>query len=461
MDLLTDIRESPMSRFQVVGIAVALSLFFVDGIDVAVMSYVAPALSREWETSPVLLGYLLSAGLFGMAAGSFLLTPLADRIGRRKLTLASLTVATIGTALCVVAADVPQLVAFRVLTGIGVGGMMANLNVLVSEYASNRRRGAIIGLYSAGYPIGATLGGLAAALVIPTFGWHALFAVAALLSAVLLLISARLLPESLDYLLTRQPNNALERVNAILARMHRQPITQLPDLPDTRGARSPWREVLTGSVGVRTVLLWIGYSLVLAAYYFATTWIPKIMAGTTGDDALGVRIGLVFNIGGIVGCLMFGALALRFRSLPILVGALTLAAVSFAAFGSTLGAPGVAATFAVFMGTVTACAVSGYYAISPGLYSPRSRSTGMGMAIGVGRVASILAPIVVGYLLGGGLTPRDLFLVFAAPLVAAVLATVALGVSQRRHPAATLMDDTAGERRRSPDPRTPAADGAA
>src|SRR4249919_2487998 len=211
MDVLTQIRQSPMTRFQVMAVVIALTLILIDGFDVAVMAYAAPSLSRAWGLDPVTLGFLLSASLFGMAAGSIFLTPLADRIGRRKLALISLVIISIGMVLSVFAGDAVQLMAFRIITGIGVGGMMANLNVLVSEYSSDKRRGTIIGIYAAGYPIGATVGGLVAAPLIPVYGWHSVFIVGAALTVLMLAISWRFLPESLDYLLTRRPSGALPK----------------------------------------------------------------------------------------------------------------------------------------------------------------------------------------------------------------------------------------------------------
>ncbi|HEY5881417.1 MAG TPA: MFS transporter [Nakamurella sp.] len=167
-----------MSRFQLVAIGIALALIILDGFDVAVMAYAAPALARDWHIDPVLLGFLLSGSLFGMAAGSIFLTPLADRIGRRNLTMLSLVIASIGMTLTVFSTGITDLLIYRIITGLGVGGMMANLIVLVSEYSSDKRRGSIIGVYAAGYPIGATIGGLVAAPLIPAMGWRSIFAVA-------------------------------------------------------------------------------------------------------------------------------------------------------------------------------------------------------------------------------------------------------------------------------------------
>jgi benzoate transport len=424
-----------MGRFQVVAVAIALILILIDGFDVAVMAYAAPALSREWHIDPVQLGFLLSASLFGMAAGSILLTPLADRIGRRPLTLMSMTIVSVGMILSVFASDPAQLLAFRVITGLGVGGMMANLNVLVSEYASDRRRGPIIGIYAAGYPIGATLGGLAAGPLIPAFGWHSAFVAGAALSVAMLVATALWLPESLDFLLARRPANSLERVNAILARMGRPALAALPAQAGDGAvvrADAAVREVLGRATRFRTFMLWIGYACLVAAYYFANTWTPKIMASVSGNDSLGVTAGTLANFGGILGCFIFSALAVRYRSSRLLAGSLAAAAAAYVVFGLAFSQIALAVALAALLGILTTAGIAGFYAVSPGVYSAAARATGLGWMIGLGRLMSIVAPILVGYLISGGWAPKDIFFLFAIPLLGAAAAVVALSVSQRR-----------------------------
>ncbi|MFE7422093.1 MFS transporter [Rhodococcus sp. NPDC057529] len=431
MDLLHDIRQAPMTRFQVVTIAIALALIILDGIDVAVMAYAAPVLSREWDIDGVALGLLLSASLFGMAAGSIFLTPLADKIGRRALTIVALSLAGTGMILSIFATGPTDLMIYRIITGLGVGGMMANLIVLVSEYCSDKRRGAILGVYSAGYPIGATLGGMIVGPLLPAFGWRSVFVVGAALTVLLLLLSIRALPESLDFLLTKRPTNALNRINAILAKMKRPALTELPDVHHPR-ADSVVREILTPPIRFRTLMLWIGYACLVAAYYFVNTWTPKIIATSSGNDSLGVTVGVIANAGGIIGCLIFGALALRFHTRLLLVAALTLSALTYIGFGLMFQTLSVAIAIALLLGILTTAAIAGFYSSTPEVYSARSRATGMGWMIGVGRLMSIVAPILVGVLLDGGLKPENVFYLFAIPLAVAALCVLALGVSVRR-----------------------------
>lgn len=432
MDVLEEIRQSRMSRFQVMAVSIALALIMIDGFDVAVMAYAAPTLSREWGIDAVMLGFLLSASLFGMAAGSILLTPLADRIGRRKLTIISLVIISIGMILSVFSGGPMELMVWRVLTGLGVGGMMANLNVLVAEYASDARRGSIIGIYAAGYPIGATIGGLVAGPFIPLYGWQALFAVGALLTVLMLALSWKFFPESLDYLLTRRPPKALERINSILIKIGKTPVSALPPVAVTLEQKSAIGEVMTRPVRFRTLMLWIGYACLVAAYYFANTWTPKIMATASGSDSIGVTTGVIANAGGILGCFIFSALAVKFRSQLLLVATLVGAAVAYLIFGLVFQQVGVAMVLALFLGILTTAGIAGFYATSPGVYTARARATGVGWMIGLGRLVSIVAPILVGYLISGGWQPENVFFLFAIPLAAAALCVVALGVSLKR-----------------------------
>ena len=140
MDVRQAIHTQPMKRLQIVTVAIAIAITMIDGYEILVMAFVAPALSREWGIGPVQVGYLLSAGIFGMTAGATCLSPLADRFGRRRYILASLLLIVVGMGLSAVAQNVAQLLAFRAFAGLFLGGIVASINILVAEYCSDRRR---------------------------------------------------------------------------------------------------------------------------------------------------------------------------------------------------------------------------------------------------------------------------------------------------------------------------------
>jgi benzoate transport len=426
MDILNEVRTSPMSRLQIRAVAVAIALMLIDGMDVAVAAYAAPALSKSWSLDPVTLGFLLSSGLVGMAAGSLFLTPFSDKIGRRRMMLVALVLVSAGMILSVFAADVMQLMAFRVLAGLGIGGMIANLNVYVSEYSSDKRRGSIFGLYTAGFAIGATLGGFIASPLIPQFGWRSVFVVGAAASVVMLAITWRFLPESLDYLISKRPQNALSQVNNILVQMSRPALAELPELPRNEQTQKGIKSLLTGRMAAQTLLLWLGYGLMIAAYYFASTWTPKLIATSSGDDSLGVTMGLMVNFGGIIGCFIFSILAVFLRSRHLLLGSLAASALIYVLFGMAFNQSSLAIIIGALLGVVTSANVAGFYATTPSLFPAALRGTGVGWMVGIGRLVSIISPILVGYLLAGGWRAENIFMLFGLPLIVSAVAMVAV-----------------------------------
>lgn len=444
MDLKVEIRNSPMSRFQIMAVAVCLILIMIDGFDVLVMSFAAPALSVEWHIPPIQLGYLLSAGLFGMAIGSIFLTPLADRIGRRNLTLLSLTIISLGMILSIMSMDLGQLIAFRVFTGLGIGGMIANLSVIVSEYSSDKRRGLAMGIYAAGYPIGGSVGGAIAGVLIAGYGWRASFAFGAAVSVAMLIVCWFTLPESLEYLAEKRKAGSLPQMNRILAKMGRAPLTELPPVPThAEAATSVFKEVFGRKMLTQTLLMWLGYAFLIAAFYFANTWTPKILATATGDNQIGVTAGVLVSTGGVVGSIGFGIVSTWVKSRRLNTLCLLLSAAGYIAFASSFGTIGIALGLAALLGMLTNSGVAGYYTIVPPLYSAKARASGFGWMIGVGRLVSIVAPIVVGYLIDAGMPPVTIFYLFAIPLVISAGCCVALGaVLRMNHKDATAAQTT-------------------
>lgn len=174
-DVLSEINHNNMSRYQWFVILICICLNIIDGFDVMVMAFTAPSVSAEWSLSGAQIGLLLSSGLFGMAAGSIFLAPLADKIGRRLLILVCLVIAGLSMLGCALVQSHGMLAALRFITGIGVGGILASSNVLASEYANVRWRSLAVSLMSTGYGIGATLGGVLSLALIEHLGWRSIF----------------------------------------------------------------------------------------------------------------------------------------------------------------------------------------------------------------------------------------------------------------------------------------------
>ena len=422
------IARGPLTGFQLTAIAVCVGLNMLDGFDVLAMAFSASGVKAAWGLTDGRLGWLLSAGLIGMAVGSLTLAPLADFVGRRRIILIAASLAAIGMLSSVGARGFLELLVLRALTGIGVGGTIASTAVVVAEYSSDRWRATALAAYSTGYPVGATLGGALTALAIPVYGWRSAFAIGGAMSLAMVLIAALGLPESLDFLLTRRPGAALTRLNALLARMRQPALGALPErVGSSAGGRVPLELLLTG----RTLLVWAMFFCTMAAFYFSVSWTPRLLNAAGASAGLGLAAGVLFNLGGIAGCGGFALAAMRCDAHRLHLAALIGSALLIVAFGIAVHHVDVALWTALLLGLITNAAMSGLYAVGPPLYPTAVRATGMGAAIGIGRLGAILAPIATGALLDSGWTPSQLYFLFGVPFVIAAVAMLLIGPRQR------------------------------
>lgn len=408
-----------MSRFQWRAIVICVLLNTLDGFDVLVMSFTGKTISGEWHLDSGTLGLLLSSGLAGMALGALLVAPWADRIGRRPVILAGLIVAAVGMMLSSAGQNWQQLGTLRLVTGVGIGAVLACSNVIAGEFASQRWRGLAVSLNSTGYAVGATVGGLSSVALIDHYGWRSVFLAGGTATLVVVPLTFWFLPESLDFLITRRPRNALDRVNSLARRMGHPELTALPDPPRAERSRpAGFRPLLAGELRRPTLTLWAAFFLVMAAFYFVTSWTPTLLVEAGMSSNQGLTGGTLLNLGGIFGTALLGALAARFALISVLRTYLLLAGALVTVFAASTGVLALAfATGAVIGVAVNGC-IAGLYALTPGVYSTQLRATGVGAAISVGRVGAIIAPSAAGWLLHSGWTPRGLYVatgvVFAA-----------------------------------------------
>jgi MFS family permease len=213
-----------------------------------------------------------------------------------------------------------------------------------------------------------------------------------------------------------------------------------PTAPAARGsdaARTPLRQLLTPT----TALVWLTFFCTMAAFYFMVSWTPRLLNAAGLSAAQGLTGGVLLNLGGIVGCAGFAVVAARADAHRLLLGSLVASAILIAAFGVTVHRLDLALWTALLLGVISNAAMAGLYAVGPPLYPTAVRATGMGSAIGIGRLGAILAPLVSGALLDHGWEPAQLYFLFAAPFVIAAFAMLALGPSPSRLTAGLLQPD--------------------
>ena len=427
-DVLSEINQNNMSRYQWFVILICICLNIIDGFDVMVMAFTAPSVSAEWSLSGAQIGLLLSSGLFGMAAGSIFLAPLADKIGRRLLILVCLAIAGLSMLACAFVQSHSMLAALRFITGIGVGGILASSNVLASEYANARWRSLAVSLMSTGYGIGATLGGVLSLALIEHLGWRSIFLAGGITTLVMLLISVWLLPESLDYLLVKKPKQALERINATLYRMNFNALQVLPDYSQNDAKNNgDFSKLFAGQQGFQTLCLWFSFFLVMFGFYFVMSWTPKILISMGMSPQQGVSTGILISICGIFGAAIIGLLASRmkiFYALSLFLGLTSACIFLFVAVSTQVS---VALLVGLLLGTLINGCVAGLYSISPTIYDAGIRSRGVGYAIGFGRIGAILSPTVAGIFLDKGVAPATLYAYYGIVFILAIFLILILG----------------------------------
>ena len=417
------IARAPMSRAQIVGVAVCIMLNALDGFDVLSIGFASPGIAKDWGVDRAALGVVLSMELIGMAFGSVLLGNLADRWGRRPTILLCLVVMAIGMLLASSASTVGLLSAYRLFTGLGIGGMLACTNAMVAELCNTKRRAMGVAIMAAGYPMGAVLGGLVSGWLLRTGGWHDIFLFGGLWTAAMLPLVWFLLPESVDWLIEKRPTGALDKANSVLARFALPMLDALP----TQTARSATgiAALFAPPLRATTLLMTAAYFGHIMTFYFVLKWTPKIVADMGFAPSLAGSVLVWASFGGALGALTLSVLTMRFDVRRLVLGALLASTAAVILYGTSGANLAQLSLLAGIAGFATNAVIVGLYAIVAHSYPAHLRAGGTGVVIGVGRGGAALGPIVAGLLFSGG---------FALPAVATILACgslVALFALQR------------------------------
>ncbi|OYO16064.1 MFS transporter [Enemella evansiae] len=430
--------NAPMSRYQWLIVGLCLLLNAQDGFDISAVAYASTGITDEWGLTGTELGTVISVGLLGIVVGSFLLAPLADRLGRKNAVIIALVLDAIGMAVSAIAQSPAELIVGRLITGMGVGGVIACLNVIASEYSSPRLRGMSVGIFTAGYGIGATVGGIGAATLLGSYGWRSIFVVGTVITVVVLVLVIVVLPESIGYLVTRRPRNALQRLNRIAVRLGQPALAELPQRPTeqrTPGLLHQVAALFAPHLRTRTLLLWAGFFCSQFAFYFLSGWTPRLTVVAGHSQEQSALVGLLLSLGGSTGALIFGIISVRLGAERLVIGYGMLGALAFVGLGLALQAAPLGGVIGVAIAAGLLCngLIVGWFTLAPSLYPPSARATGVGWANGVGRIGSILSPLAVGMLLDAG---WPLVALYAFAGVFLVLVGVVAFAYRRAHAAA-------------------------
>ncbi|GAC1331334.1 MAG: 4-hydroxybenzoate transporter PcaK [Beijerinckiaceae bacterium] len=402
-------------------------VMFLDGFDTQSISYMAPLIAKEWGLSREVLGPIFSSALTGLMAGYLLLSPLSDRFGHRRMMLGSTAAFGLVTLITVFSTNVTELIALRFITGLGLGAAIPSAVALTGEYSPMRLRATFVLVIYCGFSLGFVAAGALAAWMLPLYGWRSLLWVGAIAPLVLSVFLYMFLPESLDFLVRNRAGN---RIWTILRRVDPTLPRTAPEAYSTevKEKGSAVGSLFTGGRGFGTVVLWIVFFLNLAEFYALQSWLPTILTNLNYPLHTVALATTLTTVGGIVVAVVIGPAMDRlgaYRSLAILY---LLGVVFVALMGVALSSPEwvlLIATF--FAGVCVSGGQKSVIALAAVFYPAPIRSTGVGWALGIGRIGGIGGPLLVGLLLGQHLAPASIFYSAAIPMLLAALLVALLG----------------------------------
>lgn len=396
----------------------------LDGFCAQTMGYVAPVLKQQLHIPPKELGRVFSASILGMLLGSITLSVAADRFGRRPVMVGALLWAGALVTYTATARSLDQLIVLRFLTGLGLGTLMPTLLALISEYAPLKSRSTIVTVACTGFVLGAAVGGGIASFLIPHYGPYSVFLFSGLATIVIAVLLQFFAPESIQYLASKK-ELPVARISAILRRFGIDTEDAADLIKCTRDAnvKAGWKTIFSGRQGVITVLLWIVNFTNLLDLYFLSNWLPTLLRSYGLALAVAIAGATALQSGGLPGSLVLAVLIRRFRIEHVLMINFLLATAAIASVGYAVGTEFLHP--AIFIAGV--CIIGGQSAVnglSAHSYPPQVRSTGMGWAMGVGRIGSILGPIIGASMVANHHGPQDImFMAAGAAFISFVAVT--------------------------------------
>jgi MFS transporter, AAHS family, 4-hydroxybenzoate transporter len=398
----------------------------IEGYDMQVVGFAAPAIIKAWRVNRALFGPIFGWGLFGYMLGATVLSNLADRVGRKKLIVGGGLLFGAFTLAAAYSTSVTELLVLRFIAGLGLGCSIPSAIALSAEYAPARGRATAISVIFIGYNIGSAVGGFIAAKTIPAFGWPSVFYIGGLAPIVLSLVLIFALPESVRFLALRPDRQ--DRVAAIVSKLAPgqkfAPGTQF-FLREENQRGLPVTHLFTDGRAMMTSLLWLAYISSLLGHAFLTNWLPTILESSGKSLARADIAGGLLQAGGGAGCLVVGWLLDRYGISSIAMG-FALTAPLVVLFGVVGGSDLMLWTLTFLTGICLLGGQVGLNALSGSLYPTYIRSTGAGWAFGVGRIGSILGPVIGGFLINR-MPPSSLFIWAALPPLLCAGATFFLG----------------------------------
>ena len=424
------IDEAKLSNYHFQVVAFGAIMMMLDGYDLSAMGLAVPAIAEAWAIEPSSFRWALSASLMGVGVGSLLAGLCGDRWGRRA-TLTGMfgfgAMACLGT---VFATNVNELVFWRFLVGIGMGGAIPNIIALVSELMPAKRRPLMIVLVYSGAAVGGGLGSLLASVIVPLYGWQSVFMVGGILPLVVALFVFKALPESPAFLIAngRRDPQASATILRLRPDFPKDQTERLSFVDSGLGLRPGVGALFGKNLGIATLLFWTLFICTQAMVFFIQSWYPTLLTRNGYDIETALQIFSLWDFGALTGGIVVAGLASHFKLEKLLSFAYLLAALCLGMLSLDIQNTTVTQilTFATGFSVVGASFCMG--ALAAGFYPSEIRATGVGWGLGVGRVGSISSPLIGGAVLAAGWTNSEIFTTAMLPALIASISVFALSL---------------------------------
>jgi benzoate transport len=406
------IDQSAMTSLQIAIIVIMFGLNALDGFDILSISLALPGIAEEWGINKAALGIVASMELIGMGLGSFFLGGVSDKLGRRPTTLGCLVIMSLGMFMVTATGSIFWLSFWRVVTGVGIGGLLTAITALSAEFSNSRRRDFCISMMAIGYPIGLVILGSIASQMLKSYDWRSVFYLGAGVTVAFIPLCYFLVPESVHWLTRKQPAGALEKVNKTLKRLKHAAIEVLPEATLEVRKKSVG-DIFSPKLMATTMIVSCAYFLHVMTVYFILKWAPTIATDMGFSAAEGGNVLVWANVGGAIGGATLGFLTMKFSLKKLTLFVLVFNAIFVIIYGQTPEDLRIMSLLCALGGCFGNAGIVGLYAMFPHAFPTHARSFGTGFVIGFGRGGSVLSPWLVGFLFASDLQ---------LPMVAMVIA---------------------------------------
>lgn len=442
VDVETFIDKHPISRFQWLMFLCCFGVALLDGLDTAAIGYIAPAIVQEWGVQKSELAPVLSAALFGLACGALCSGPIADRFGRRMLVVYSVLLFGVASAASAFSPSLFALTIMRLVTGVGLGAAMPTAVTLLSEYSPRRKRSLSVNMMFCGFPLGAGLGGVVSAWLIPTFGWRSVLLIGGVLPVALATVLLFVIPESVAFLVaTNKRSGQVWKTLAKIAPLERDTVFALQKAGVTR--QGGVKMVLSRDHIFGSLMLWLTFFMGLLIYYSIVNWMPLLLREAGVDAGSATLVAALFPLGGL-GAIFAGSLMDRYNPLRVVALCYALTGAALAAVGHVSSHLSTLMAIILLAGTLMNTAQACLPALAAASYPTEGRATGVAWMLGIGRFGGIAGSFLVAELSRRQVSMVHMFYIIAVPAAVACAALLLKeGFKTRERSAAVVASGSA------------------